>query len=73
MCETYFDTAGARTFNVTLNGTQVLTAFDIRGTSGAKNKAIVQQFTSAANASGQYVIQFTTVVNNSLVSGIEIN
>jgi hypothetical protein len=72
MCETYFDTTGSRTFNVTLNGTQVLTAFDIRATSGAKNKAIVQQFTANANATGQYVIQFANVANQSLVSGIEI-
>src|SRR5450432_3275458 len=72
MCETYFNTTGSRTFNVTLNGTQVLTAFDVRATAGAQNKAIVQQFTTNANASGQYVIQFTNVVNQSLISGIEI-
>jgi len=72
MCETYFNTTGSRTFNVTLNGTQVLTAFDIRAAAGAINKANVQQFTANANASGQYVIQFTSVVNQSLVSGIEI-
>jgi Malectin domain/Abnormal spindle-like microcephaly-assoc'd, ASPM-SPD-2-Hydin/F5/8 type C domain len=72
MCETFFNTAGSRVFNVTLNGTQVLTNFDIRATAGAQNKANVQQFSANANASGQYVIQFTTVVNQSLVSGIEI-
>jgi len=73
MCETFFNTVGSRTFNVTLNGTQVLTNFDIRATAGAQNKAIVQQFTTNANASGQYVITFTTVVNSALISGIEIN
>jgi hypothetical protein len=36
------------------------------------NKAIAPQFTANANASGQYVIQFATVVNQSMVSGIEI-
>jgi hypothetical protein len=71
-CETYFNTTGSRTFNVTINGTQVLTAYDIRAAAGAMNKAVVPQFTANANASGQYVIQFTTVVNNSLVSGIQI-
>ncbi len=70
--ETFFSTAGSRTFNVTINGTQVLSAFDIFAATGAKNKAIVKQFTVNANASGQYVIQFTTVVNQSLVSGIEV-
>jgi hypothetical protein len=70
--ETYFSTAGSRTFNVSINGTQVLSAFDIFAAAGAKNKAIIKQFTVNANASGQYVIQFTSVVNQSLVSGIEI-
>jgi hypothetical protein len=72
MCETYFNTTGSRTFNVSINGSQVLSAYDIRAQAGAMNKAIAPQFTANANASGQYVIQFTTVVNNSLVSGIEI-
>jgi hypothetical protein len=70
--ETYFSSAGARTFDVSLNGTQVLTGFDIYKTAGAKNKAVAQAFTANANASGQFVIQFTSVINNSLVSGIEI-
>jgi beta-glucanase (GH16 family) len=70
--ETFFSTAGSRTFNVSINGTQVLSAFDIFTAAGAKNKAIIKQFTATANSSGQIVIQFTTVVNQSLVSGIEV-
>ncbi len=57
---------------MTLNGTQVLTAFDIFAAAGAKNKAIVEQFTVNTNASGQYIIQFTSVVNQSLLSAIEV-
>lgn len=71
-CETYWTAAGKRTFNVSVNGTQVLTHFDIYATAGGKNIANVQQFTEAANSKGEFVIQFTTVVNNSLVNGIEI-
>jgi hypothetical protein len=70
--ETFWTSAGSRIFNVTINGTQVLSNFDIFAATGAKNKAIVEQFTVNANANGQYVIQFTTVKDNSLVSGIEI-
>src|SRR5260370_4861867 len=71
--ETFFSTTGSRVFNVSINGTQVLTNFDIVAAAGAKNKAVVEQFNGeAANSSGQYVITFTSVVNNSLVSGIEI-
>jgi hypothetical protein len=70
--ETYFSTAGSRKFNVTINGTQVLSVFDIFAAAGAKNKAIIEQFTVNANASGQYIVQFTSVVNQSLLSGIEV-
>ncbi|HZR28042.1 MAG TPA: malectin domain-containing carbohydrate-binding protein [Terriglobales bacterium] len=70
--ETYWSSAGSRIFNVTINGTQVLTNFDIFAAAGAKNKAVIEQFTANANASGQYVIKFTPVKDNSLVNGIEI-
>ena len=70
--ETFFTTAGSRTFNVSINGTQVLTNFDIFATAGAQNKAVIEEFNEPANSSGQYVITFTSVVNQSLVSGIEI-
>jgi hypothetical protein len=69
--ETFWTAAGKRVFNVSINGTQVLTKFDIFAAAGAQNKAVIQQFTANANASGQYVITFTSVVDNSLVSGVE--
>jgi hypothetical protein len=70
--ETFFSTAGSRTFNVSINGTQVLTNFDVFAAAGAKNKAVIEQFTVNANAGGQYVVQFTSVVNQSLLSGLEV-
>jgi beta-glucanase (GH16 family) len=70
--ETFWTAAGSRIFNVTINGTAVLTNFDIFAAAGAKNKAVIEQFTANANSSGQYVIKFTTVKDNSLISGIEI-
>jgi hypothetical protein len=70
--ETFFTTAGSRTFNVKINGTQVLTNFDIFAAAGAQNKAVIEQFTQPASSIGQYVIQFISVINQSLVSGIEI-
>jgi unsaturated rhamnogalacturonyl hydrolase len=72
-CELYWTAVGKRTFNVSINGTQVLTHFDIYATAGGRNIANVQQFEEAANSKGQIVIQFTTIVNNSLVNGIEID
>jgi outer membrane protein assembly factor BamB len=70
--ETYFSTSGSRTFDVSINGTPVLTNFDIYSAAGAKNKAVVQEFTANASSTGAYLIAFTSVVNNSLVAGIEI-
>lgn len=70
--ETYWTATGQRTFNVSINGQQVLTNFDIVATAGGANKALVEQFSSTANASGTITIQFTTVKDNAQVNGIEV-
>jgi predicted GNAT family acetyltransferase len=70
--ETYWTAAGQRTFNVSINGQQVLSNFDIVASAGAANKATVQQFTTTADSSGKITIQFTTVKDNAQVNGIEI-
>jgi beta-galactosidase len=70
--ETYFTAAGKRQFNVAINGTTVLTNFDIYATAGA-SKALVEQFTATANSSGQIVIAYTNGnVDQPKSSGIEI-
>lgn len=70
--ETFWTAAGKRVFNVSINGTQVLTNFDIFAAAGAGNKAVIKQFSAAANGSGQFNIVFTTVTDKALISGIEI-
>jgi hypothetical protein len=70
--EGYWTAAGKRTFDVSINGTQVLTNFDIFATAGGENIAVVEQFGATANTSGQIVIVFTTVIDNAAVNGIEI-
>ena len=70
--EIYFSGSGQRVFNVLINGNEVLTNFDIYATAGAANKAVVRQFTLPANASGQFVIVATNVVQNAQFNGIEI-
>ncbi|MBA2287790.1 MAG: family 16 glycosylhydrolase [Ktedonobacteraceae bacterium] len=70
--ETYWTAAGQRTFNVSINGQQVLTNFDIIASAGAANKATVQQFTATADSSGKITLQFTTVKDNAQVNGIEV-
>jgi glucan endo-1,3-alpha-glucosidase len=65
--------AGQRKFNVSINGTSVLSAFDIFAAAGARNKAVVEQFTAVANTAGQVVIAFTQAgADNPEVNGIEI-
>lgn len=70
--EEWWTAANSRLFNVTLNGNQVLTNYDIFLAAGSEYKARVETFSTAANASGQIVIQFSTVKDNAQVNGIEI-
>jgi fibronectin type 3 domain-containing protein len=71
--ELYFSASGGRDFNVAINGTTVLTNFDIYATAGAKNTAVVENFTATANSSGQIVIAFTNGAKDQpQVNGIEV-
>jgi hypothetical protein len=71
--ELTFSGSGERVFNVAINGTSVLSNFDIYATSGAENRAITEQFNAVANSSGQIVISFTAgTADNPEVNGIEI-
>jgi fibronectin type 3 domain-containing protein len=72
--EYFHSAAGQRKFNVLINGTQVLTNFDIFAAAGAEFRANAQTFTAIANGSGQVVITFTTgTADLPLISGIEVN
>jgi hypothetical protein len=70
--ELFWTATGKRKFNVAINGTTVLSNFDIFATTGAEFKATLREFTTTANASGQIVITTTTVTDNATVEGIEI-
>jgi len=70
--ELYWTATGKRKFNVAINGTTVLSSFDIYSATGARYKAIVKEFTATANTSGQIVIKFTNVTDNATIEGIQI-
>jgi hypothetical protein len=70
--ELYQTASGKRVFNVAINGTTVLSNFDIYATAGAAYKAVLREFTATANASGQIVVALTTVTDNATIEGIEI-
>jgi hypothetical protein len=58
--ETYRNHMSLRVFNISFNGQQVLSNFDIIAAAGT------------ANSSGTITIQFTSVVDQAQVSGIEV-
>ena len=70
--ENYVTAAGQRLFNVTINGTSVLSGFDIYAAAGGQNRAIARTFTTTANSSGQVVIQFISGTENPKINGITV-
>jgi len=72
--ELFFTTANSRQFNVSINGTQVLTNFDIFAAAGNANfTAVVQSFAKIAPVNGQIVIAFSNGAHDQpMVNGIEI-
>jgi len=71
--ELYFSAAGDRVFNVAINGTAVLTNFDIYATAKANFTAVVEQFTATANSSGQIVIAYTNgTIDQPMINGVEV-
>jgi hypothetical protein len=74
--EDYWSSAGQRIFDVTINGTQVLTNFDIFAAAGGMDTAIVEQFAANVTSAGQVVISFSPASGspdqNAKVDGIEI-
>ena len=70
--ELWWSASGKRKFNVIINGTTVLSNFDIFLTAGGAYKAVVRGFTATANSLGQIVINFQTVTDNATIEGIEI-
>ena len=71
--EIFWTSAGQRLFNVSINGTQVLTNFDIFAAAGGALKAITQSFSAVADSNGNIAITFTTVMDNAKVSGIDVS
>jgi len=71
--EIVFTAARQRAFNIVINGTTVLSNFDIVANAGVPNKAIEENFSATANSSGQIVIQFTTgSTGTPLINGVVV-
>ena len=65
--------AGERVFNISINGQQVLSDYDVFAASGGEFRAITQSFNAVADANGTIVITFMSVKNNAKVSGIDVH
>ncbi|MBX9623119.1 MAG: FG-GAP-like repeat-containing protein, partial [Gemmataceae bacterium] len=64
---------GQRKFHVDINGTRVLTDFDIAAAAGGVNTAYAQSFAATADANGQIVVAFRNgSLQTAIVSGIEV-
>jgi hypothetical protein len=63
---------GARVFNVTAEGEQRLSNYDIIKAAGATATAIIEVIDSVYVSDGLLSLQFTTVVDNAKVSAIEL-
>ncbi len=69
--EPVWSAKGKRVFNVAINGTNVLSNFDIFAAAGAEFKAVDKTFT--VKSSGKITIQFTTgSAGNPLVNAIQV-
>jgi hypothetical protein len=69
--EIFMSAPGQRVFNVAINGSAVLTNFDIVAQAGAPFRALDKAF-SVPVTTGSISIQFTSVVNNAKISALEI-
>jgi len=75
--ETYFGAtggsatggAGSRVFHVNLEGTQMLSYFDIFAQANGAEKAIMREFTNVAVSDGFLNIAFNSVINKAKISG----
>ena len=70
--ELVYNASNARQMNVSINGVNVLTNFDIYATVGAKNRACVQNFATVADTTGKITIVFTAVTSLCCINGIEV-
>jgi hypothetical protein len=70
--EIYWNSAGQRLFNVSINAQQALSNFDIFAAAGGKFIAIIREFNVTANDSGQVVIIYSTLKDNAKSSGVEV-
>ena len=71
--EPTWSAAGKRGFNVSVNGVQLLTNYDVYAAAGAQNRAVVVPASATADGTGSIPVSFVTVTNTALVCGLEVD
>jgi hypothetical protein len=70
--ESFWTSTGKRLFNVSINGSRVLTNFDIFASAGGADMAVVKSFGSTADSSGTITIQLSATRDNASIAGIAV-
>ncbi len=70
--ESYHADVGLRIFSVEINGTPVMTDYDLFADAGAQNTAVEKVFDATATEAGEIVIHFTPSVENPKICGIKV-
>ena len=70
--EPAYDGVGLRLFNVSINGAAVLSNFDVFLAAGDMDTPVSEAVSVAADSTGQYEIAFTPVLNDAVLSGLQI-
>lgn len=63
--------AGENVFGVAINGTQVLSNFDVMQAASA-GQVVIEPFSATADGSGNIAVRFTPVTNDAFVNAIDI-
>lgn len=72
--EIFHEAAGARVFDVSIEGQVVLDDYDIFAEAGAKNTAVVETFSDVDIQDGNVTIEFTNgAADNAKISGIGVS
>jgi hypothetical protein len=70
--ESFFNARAKRVFSAAINGVEVLPDFDIFGSAGGANIAVVRTFAVNADPTGRIIVKLDASVNNATIAGIEV-
>ena len=72
LVESFFSARGQRVFNVEINGSRVLSNYDIYAAAGGANIAVAPSFSVQAAGDGRITIHASATTNYASIAGVEI-